>query len=113
MSIAELRLTKGGLEVARANYHLRGKGGLSLNKWASTKSKMDPVIDELLAQYEYDPDATHTVVDFSTDVAEASAESDKPTDVYAELIKLDDLRERGILTQEEFDAEKKKLLESH
>lgn len=28
--------------------HLVGKGGLSLTKWASTKSKMDPVIDELL-----------------------------------------------------------------
>ncbi|UUD62708.1 hypothetical protein D16iCDA_13470 [Pseudomonas seleniipraecipitans] len=34
--------------VAKANYHLRGKGGLSLMKWQGTKSKMDPVIDELL-----------------------------------------------------------------
>lgn len=35
--------------VAKANYHLRGKGGLSLMKWQGTKSKMDPVIDELLS----------------------------------------------------------------
>ncbi|WP_036986198.1 Sbal_3080 family lipoprotein [Pseudomonas sp. URMO17WK12:I4] len=35
--------------VASANYHLRGKGGLSLMKWQGTKSKMDPVIDELLS----------------------------------------------------------------
>lgn len=35
--------------LAKANYHLRGKGGLSLMKWQGTKSKIDPVIDELLA----------------------------------------------------------------
>ncbi len=38
-------------------------------------------------------------------------ETAKPKDVYAELIKLDDLLKRGILTQAEFDAQKKKLLE--
>jgi len=31
-------------------------------------------------------------------------------DVYAELLKLDDLRKRGILTDAEFDAQKRKLL---
>lgn len=36
-------------QVASAHYHLRGKGGLSLMKWAGVASKMDPVIDELLA----------------------------------------------------------------
>lgn len=35
--------------LAKGNYHLRGKGGLSLMKWQGTKSKIDPVIDELLA----------------------------------------------------------------
>jgi hypothetical protein len=38
--------------LAKANYHLRGKGGLSLMKWQGTKSKIDPVIDELLASAE-------------------------------------------------------------
>ena len=34
-----------------------------------------------------------------------------PTDsLYNELLKLDDLRKRGILTEEEFQAEKKKIL---
>lgn len=32
-------------------------------------------------------------------------------DLYTELMKLDDLRKRGILTEEEFQAEKRKLLE--
>jgi hypothetical protein len=38
--------------------------------------------------------------------------SEKPAagDLYTELIKLDDLRKRGILTEEEFQAEKKKVL---
>ena len=48
LSHAELRIERGGRQVAYAEYHLIGKGGLSLTKWAGTKSKMDPVIDELL-----------------------------------------------------------------
>ena len=36
----------------------------------------------------------------------------KTGDLYTELMKLDDLRKKGILTEEEFEAEKKKLLEA-
>ena len=35
----------------------------------------------------------------------------KGSDLYTELLKLDDLRKRGILTEEEFQAQKKKLLD--
>lgn len=38
-------------------------------------------------------------------------QTDRSKDVYAELIKLDDLHKRGILTQAEFEAQKRKLLE--
>ena len=49
LSHAELRLeTRGGNQIAYAEYHLRGKGGFSLMKWQGTRTKMDPVIDELL-----------------------------------------------------------------
>ena len=51
LSHAELRLERGGRQIAYAEYHLNGKGGLSLTKWAGTRSKMDPVLDELLADY--------------------------------------------------------------
>ncbi|MEN8260627.1 MAG: Sbal_3080 family lipoprotein [Pseudomonadota bacterium] len=52
LSHAELWLRdSNGRQIAYAEYHLKGKGGFALNKWASTKSKMDPVIDELLAEY--------------------------------------------------------------
>ena len=50
LSHAELRLWRGGMQIGSADYHLNGKGGLSLTKWASTKEKMDPVIDQLLGR---------------------------------------------------------------
>jgi hypothetical protein len=37
----------------------------------------------------------------------------RSTDVYAELLKLDDLRKRGIITEDEFEAQKKKILSEH
>lgn len=48
LSHAELNLFKGNNLIAEATYHLNGKGGLSLTKWASISSKMNPVVDELL-----------------------------------------------------------------
>ena len=45
---AELLLEKDGIIIGTAEYHLVGQGGFSLNKWQSTKTKMDPVIDKLL-----------------------------------------------------------------
>lgn len=37
----------------------------------------------------------------------------KSKDVYTELLKLDDLRKRGIITEAEFEAQKAKLLSEH
>ena len=37
-------------------------------------------------------------------------ETPQRRDIYAELIKLDDLREKGIITDAEFDAQKQKIL---
>jgi hypothetical protein len=51
LSHAEIRLERLGQRIAYAEYHLNGKGGLSLAKWQGTKGKMDPVIDELLKEY--------------------------------------------------------------
>lgn len=49
LSHAELRLWKDGMQIGSAEYHLRGKGGYSLTKWKGVKSKIDPVVDQLLA----------------------------------------------------------------
>jgi hypothetical protein len=49
MKHAELRLYRGNAQTGYAEYHLKGAGGFSLMKWQGTKTKMDPVIDELLS----------------------------------------------------------------
>jgi len=49
MTDATIWIYKNDQEVAKAVYHLKGGGGLSLTKWQGTATKMDPVIDELLA----------------------------------------------------------------
>jgi hypothetical protein len=48
MHHAELRLYHANAQIGYAEYHLNGGGGFSLMKWEGTKTKMDPVIDELL-----------------------------------------------------------------
>jgi serine protease Do len=42
----------------------------------------------------------------------APADAARPTDIYAELTKLDELRRKGILTDAEFEAQKQKILNS-
>jgi hypothetical protein len=49
MHHAELRLYRANAQIGYAEYHLKGEGGLALTKFGSTKSKMDPIIDELLS----------------------------------------------------------------
>jgi hypothetical protein len=44
---AELRLWRGGRQIGAADY--RHRGGFAFTKFAGTKKKMDPVIDQLLA----------------------------------------------------------------
>jgi len=46
---AELRLRRNGVDIASASYN--HKGGFALNKWEGTDTKLDPVIDELLADF--------------------------------------------------------------
>ena len=51
LSTAHLELRRGNELVARADYHLRAKGGLTLTKWSGTASKMNPVIDRMLEDF--------------------------------------------------------------
>lgn len=56
------------------------------------------------------PDVVIEKTERSTLDVTTKDKTDKSLDVYTELLKLDDLRKRGILTEEEFEAQKKKLL---
>jgi uncharacterized protein YcfL len=50
MNRAELKLRHRDELIATATY--KHSGGLALNKWASTSSKLTPVIDELLSGFD-------------------------------------------------------------
>lgn len=56
-----------------------------------------------------DPDA---VIEVKQEIRSKDA-SVKSKDVYAELVKLDDLRKKGLLNEAEFESQKKKLLDSN
>jgi hypothetical protein len=47
----------------------------------------------------------------STKAAQDEPDASSPSDVYIQLKQFSELKERGIITDEEFEAEKKKLLE--
>ena len=51
LSSADIEISNKTGDIAVANYHLRNKGGLSLYKWQSVKTKIDPVMDQLLQFY--------------------------------------------------------------
>lgn len=53
MNRAELRLRQNNLTIASATYN--HSGGLALNKWASTESKLAPVLEELMADFQAAP----------------------------------------------------------
>jgi hypothetical protein len=51
LTSADIAISDNKSRIAHANYHLRGKGGFSLLKWQGVKTKIDPVMDELLKFY--------------------------------------------------------------
>lgn len=52
MSYAEVAIdAKDGRKVGSGVYYLKGKGGFSLMKWQDTKTKLDPLIEQLLQNY--------------------------------------------------------------
>ena len=50
MSYAKFTLIKEGRIVSEAEFALKGKGGLALNKWRSTDTKIDELVDQLVGQ---------------------------------------------------------------
>ena len=101
MSTADLTLTRNGYRVGNANYYLKGKGGFALTKYASTESKLDNVVDQLLANYKESP---------LEPVEPEDTDSVFSANVEAELAQLDALLERGVITDEQYADEKERLL---
>lgn len=103
MSTASISMTRNGRSIANVNWRLKGKGGMSLTKFKGTESKLDDIVDQLLAGYQAEPDSL---------VANVEDDSVFSANVDAELQQLEALRERGIITDEEFEDEKRALLSS-
>ena len=85
-----------------------------LGDWAAVEYQFRVVSND-------DPEAQRTsltprpdaVIEINRNISvdiKSKDQSEKSKDVYTELIKLDDLRKKGIITDAEFEAQKKKLL---
>jgi hypothetical protein len=104
MSTASISLTRNGRSIASVNWRLKGKGGMSLTKFKGTESKLDDIVDKLLAGYQAEPD---------TSVADVENDSVFSANVDAELQQLEELHRRGVITDEQFEEEKRLLLSSN
>lgn len=91
LSHAELRIERNGRQLASAQYHLRGKGGFSLTKWQGVETKMNPVIDELFADYRNGA---------STVTARPAQPANVSVDMAAPSAVLDEQPERPAATKE-------------
>ncbi len=110
--------------IKEANEFAQSKGKVAI----PISSQETPVYPGHFATVEYqfrvvdkdDPEAKRTSLVPRADLviekterisADVRTKEDKAPDLYVELTKLDDLRKKGILTEEEFVAQKKRLLE--
>lgn len=48
LTYAKFTLSQQGRIVSEAEFRLKGKGGLALNKWRSTDTKIDELVDQLV-----------------------------------------------------------------
>ena len=116
MTDAQIDILRDGASIASANYHLKGKGGLSLNKWAGTREKILPVIDQLLAQMT----PTGRVVTAQSNAAAAikatppvavAQSSQPPADFTKKLSNLKDAYDAQLITKEEYESKRKELID--
>ncbi|AOA58236.1 Sbal_3080 family lipoprotein [Acinetobacter larvae] len=52
MVSAQFNLIQDGRQVSEASFRLKGNGGLALNKWRSTETKINELVDQLLGKTE-------------------------------------------------------------
>jgi len=113
LSEAHVVIFRDGTPIAAANYHLRGKGGLTLTKFAATRSKILPVMDQMLAQVSR-PALSATreyVAPAEPDVAQIPAPPN--LELSTKLSWLKDALEAGLITKDEYEAKKQALMKEH
>jgi len=106
MHHAELQIYQGVKPIAYAQYHLNGKGGFALNKWASVDSKMNPVINRLLSGY-----SPEKVDSFRKPIqGELSLQETGTLSKSDKLRELKQWVDEGLITKQEYNTEKQKVL---
>lgn len=114
LSQAQIDVQRDGRQIATAHYHLRNKGGLALNKWAGTRSKILPVIDELLAKLKAGGGSAVVAVVPSEASAVQVANADAPAqgELATRLANLKDAYDAALVSREEYDARRKELIDA-
>ncbi len=82
-----------------------------IEKYSIDKERAIMVWPETTLYYECKEDAQAQGV--NSPQARPTSESQRPNKIYDELLKLDELRKKGIITDAEFESEKKMLLNRH
>jgi hypothetical protein len=114
LSVAQIWVQRNGQQIANADYHLKNKGGLALNKWASVRSKMLPVIEQLLVKLPKGGGgqiAAAQPAAQGTPVQATNADPPATSELAVKLAHLKDAHDAGLITKEEHDAKRKELLE--
>jgi len=113
---AQIDILRDGHQIASANYHLKGKGGYSLTKWANNRSKILPVIDQLFAQMNPNGQlltpVTASVSPIETQSLTPSATPAPKGDLAIRLSHLKDAFDSGLITAAEYEAKRKELIAS-
>jgi hypothetical protein len=110
---AQIDILRDGRQIASANYHLKGKGGFALNKWAGTRTKILPVIDQLLAHVNPGNRQVVAAGIAAAPLEKVSASSEQPSPELArKLAELKDAFDVQLITQEEYEAKRKSLIET-
>lgn len=114
MADAQIDILHDGRQIASANYHLKGGGGLSLNKWQGTREKILPVIDQLLAQVEPSNHVAAAKPQASTAAAmpvAVPAAAAASSELARKLSELKDAYDAQLITKDEYEAKRKALID--
>ena len=104
MSYAEINVFQNGQVTGKALYDAT-KGSGKMSKFIDAEPKIQELVNELFPT-NFPAAAANGEIINSTLAGIASG-----TDLYAEILKLDDLRQRGLITDEEYETEKRELLD--
>jgi hypothetical protein len=113
LSQAQIDIQHGGKAIASASYDIKNGSSDGLDEHAGTRAKMLPVIDTLLGKPAL---RKHTIVSEIASplptVVTRDTQSGGQTDLSRKLSELKDALDSRLITQQEYDAKRKALLDA-